>query len=805
MPVEGALVLPDDIQLVPVRELPAAIRARLPHNDHSIAIARPVNRASAKIIDEASALFLRTFTEPHTVVDAVLSFAASRQLDPVTLFDQAYPLLERMIAAGFLVQAGSAEAGPRQALLQRGTNIGPWRIGAIVYLAEDVEVYQARRGRSVAALKIARTAAEKTRALIDTETRVLACLAGSSGPTLLAAGEHAGRPYIASRWIAGVDAETAASDLRMLPRAKRRPRLAKLCAAIAEAYAELHERGVIHGDVHAKNIRVDAHGKVALIDFGWSVIHAEGEPAAAAPRGRGERGGAGFLFEPELARASLAHRGAPPPTHKGEQYLVAALLDALWVGVPYLELSLDWDRALREIATAPPRTFEERGVAPEPELESLLRGSLAKRPSARHGSMRAVARALSSFAAKSAIAPARRAAGVLESQQRRFALKADGLLAALGLTGTHRRTTVQRAPFSSVACGAAGVAYAFYRLAMHRADPLLLASADTWVERALANVAHASAFVGSDPGLSIENVGEVSLLHAAPGLHMVHALISAARGDRRAQIAAAHAFVRACTKDTSRPDITHGRAGLLLGCSAIVESFAPVAPPRRVLSCGNRLERNLWQTLSAEPRIGSEKGSLDLGMAHGWSGALFSLLRWNVATGRRPPTQLMRRMRELAEQAEPYGRGVRWPWLVRHLPEGPREPYVAGWCNGAAGLVHLWCLASTHLHQPRYRDLAVGSAWHAWESEVEAGPFLCCGLAGRAFSLAAVARLTGDGDWWFRARRLASGAVRRAREQVPGSEDRPDSLFFGALGIAVLLAELDQPGAATMPLFGPYA
>jgi serine/threonine-protein kinase len=318
-------------------------------------------------------------------------------------------------------------------------------------------------------------------------------------------------------------------------------------------------------------------------------------------------------------------------------------------------------------------------------------------------------------------------------------------------------------------------------------------------------MAHDGAFTGDDLGLSAERVGDVSLLHAAPGVHVVHALVAAARGDEHTRGEATDAFVAASRRRTARRDLTHGRAGLLLGCAAIAESYAPAPAARGVRTAGDALERALRRSLAREARVGARDGTMDLGMAHGWSGVLFSLLRWSEATQRPPSARLVRRLGDLAACAEPFGRGVRWRWLVPTVPEGPPEPYVAGWCNGAAGLVQLWCLASRVVPGRRYRDLAVGSAWHAWESEVEAGPFVCCGLAGRAFALAAVARLTGDAAWWRRARYLAAEAGRRAREHlVPTGEDRPDSLYFGALGVAVLLAELAQPGPGGMPLLGPY-
>ena len=78
-----------------------------------------------------------------------------------------------------------------------------------------------------------------------------------------------------------------------------------------------------------------------------------------------------------------------------------------------------------------------------------------------------------------------------------------------------------------------------------------------------------------------------------------------------------------------------------------------------------------------------------------------------------------------------------------------------------------------------------------------AGGDLCCGFAGRAYSLLCLHRHTGEAHWLARARLLAEHAV----TSVQAAALRQDSLYKGEVGVALLVAELRTPEQASMPLF----
>lgn len=174
---------------------------------------------------------------------------------------------------------------------------------------------------------------------------------------------------------------------------------------------------------------------------------------------------------------------------------------------------------------------------------------------------------------------------------------------------------------------------------------------------------------------------------------------------------------------------------------------------------------------------------------------------WCSASGDALAGSLHSRLNELANCAEPIGRGVQWKWQEA----GRSASYMPGWCNGSAGFVFLWTLAYAATNDLRYRELAEGAAWHVWETPVP-NPSLCCGAAGEGYALLAFYRLSRDARWLERAEDIAEFAAAQALAEgernaasAPGAHAH--SLFKGTLGLAVLAADLKRPDDARMPMF----
>lgn len=92
--------------------------------------------------------------------------------------------------------------------------------------------------------------------------------------------------------------------------------------------------------------------------------------------------------------------------------------------------------------------------------------------------------------------------------------------------------------------------------------------------------------------------------------------------------------------------------------------------------------------------------------------------------------------------------------------------------------------------------MAQQCGWTAWEA-TDRFPDLCCGLAGRAYALLALHRVTGDAGWLARARELA----RRVGAPFPRTTAGRLSLYKGALGAALLAQDLESPTRSCHPFF----
>jgi serine/threonine-protein kinase len=785
MPITDPLILPRDVILLPVADLPEETRARFSHEEGDWAITHPRSRTPSRVLDAPSAALVEQFREPRTIVEAVIRFSRGRGIDPETTLEEAYPLLQRLLASGFLVEESAVEAEGIKPSLRPGEEVAGFTVVECVQGLEDTELYLVRvPGGGAGAMKIERPAvAGRSGGLFEREEAILRWLDGDGCPRLLGSGAlEDGRRWLVTEWFSGVDAATAAWELRQ---DGARGGLLALAGRIAEAYAALQARGVIHADVHLRNILVGAGGEVRLLDFGYSRWDAAPAELADPPRA-----GVAFFYEPEHAAAQRAGEPLPDATPAGEQHAVAALLYSLLTGAHPRDYSLDKDAMLRQIAEEPPLPFAERGVDPWPEVEEVLRRALAKDPAGRYPSMAEFAAALAGVPAAAKPSSRSRTNDLADAEA-----LLDRVLERVRPGGALFEKGVQTAPTASVNYGAAGIACALHRIALARADGEILALADVWAERAAALVGTEGAYYNSEIQISAETIGPVALYHTAPGIHATRALVAHAQGFDGLRDGAVAAYRQASAEPGPNQDITLGRSGLLLGGALLLDLLPDDETRRGLIAWGEELRQRLWDELDAQPPIRDDDPVVNLGLAHGWAGHLYTALRWSRSAGAALPESFAGRLEDLAACARPWGRGLRWRW---HGTEGASMP---GWCNGSAGQLYLWTQAAETLQEPRWRDLAERTAWNTWESP-DTVANLCCGLAGRAYALLHFWRKGGGPEWQARARALANRAARSAsRPDAPDSRETPDSLYKGAMGIAALAADLGRPEEAAMPLF----
>ncbi len=782
------IVLPSDVTISPADDFVAEVRERLGAAESDRVITRPRSRARSLVVDAGTAAFLDQFRSPTTVIDAVLRHAAETGEDPTRLLEIVAPLVFRLRALQLLAVDGQASAGAIQPTFAPGARVVGVEIRRCVHIFEDVEVYRVRLSTGEdGALKVLRPEpSARSRDALEREAAILRQLAGAGVPELVGSGDLDERPYLLQGWCDGIDAARAAASRRSPASAPFSPEVLALCADILRAYVELHGRGVVHGDVHPGNIRIGKDGAVTLLDFGLARSGAV-DPRLPAPR----RGGLHEYLEPEYCGALLVGKAPPLATIQSDQYALAALLYLLLTGSASQQFSLERERWLEQVAEGRPVPFAARSCTPWPGMESVLARALASKPERRFPS---TSEFLDAFERVSA---GQRARSWSRPPTSEFL---DSILQRVApdkpMLGEHPIYKL-RAPRCSVNYGAAGIAWFLYRASCMRDDPRLLAAADVWCNRARQLADDETAFMSTDIGITREVTGGISPFHSASGIHLVQAHVSRAMGDPDSASRAARAFTEACAEPCDNPDLTLGWTSVLLGCAALAESLPQhdSVERRPVLALGRQVARRIDAWI-AERHITGNGDLKWLGLAHGWAGLLFGLLRWTEASGEPFVVVARDRLHELATLGMQQGESISWP-LTMSGDERDRGPF-AGWCHGSAGYVLLWTLAHRILKDDRFLTLARSAANHiatSIGSEREIDASLCCGYAGQGFALMALHRATGDVEPLRLAGELCDRAV-----QFGARSTRPDSLYKGDIGVALLIQELTQPSRASTPL-----
>ena len=760
-----------------VSDLPETLRLATESNESDVIWTQTRSRSSSFVVAADAADLLRGFDEPIGVAEAVVRFCAARNLDPKQVLRDAYPLLREAVDRRLLVSEGEWTATRSNPTLVAGQTVDRWTINRCIQSLTDSEVYEAHNdfGERVA-LKLARSADAARRQ--DRERRALSRLA-TIGPRLVGAGAIGETGYLAVEWIEGQSPAVIAEQLRS-ERDSERTRHMQLALAIVDAYWALHQKGFVHGDVHPLNLIVDRTGMVTLLDFeGASEIDAPNE----------SRGYVAYYLEPEVARAMLEDRPVPPPSPKGEQFAVAALLFELFTGERYLDFRLQSERFLRQVCNEPPRSFASCGVRSWPALERLLARALSKNPSGRFENLAELAAMLRTVRDPRPLSSTRPHRRWLRRQLRDLS---PGGIAFL--------RSNDQLPRSSVYLGLAGTALFHLRLADLRGDPDHLASADGCCARAEYVTSDPDAYTSPAMRDTPSTVSQAAFLHGPPGVALTRAMIGNARCDSDEVNRACRWFLHAARSRCANKDLTLGKSGVLFAAAGFLGLPSLATRERdKVLALGRNTFASLVHWAETVGGPSNRSRWRNLGMAHGWAGILFAMIIWSDADRATPlPEPMLHWLDALARRGERLGRLMRWPWIQDGNGRYQTLGYASGWCNGSAGFVHLWAAAHRVFGREEELRRMEGAAIETWSSDNSAWS-LCCGTTGRAFAMLTAARVTGKSRWLSRARVLASRAVRLCETDL--TREHHHSLFRGDAGLALLLAELEQPSLARFPLF----
>ena len=270
--LSGPFVLKSDVVLIPRAEVSDDARSNIALDDGDVALFRRHGRTMSHVVDGETASLLALFREPRTIAGAVIDNSRALGADAAGRLDELLPHLQALVETEVLVPADAADDAEPRPAFPSGTRVGGWKIVRCTSAGGRIETYQLHDGERVAALR------SGPEARLHREAAILRRLDGSGiAPRLLDAGVHDGRPFLITEWPRGIDAATLAARNGL-----DRARLRDLRAPIESAYAALHARGVVHGDVDPRAMFVDGD-HVTLLGFG------DGRDADAASAARERR------------------------------------------------------------------------------------------------------------------------------------------------------------------------------------------------------------------------------------------------------------------------------------------------------------------------------------------------------------------------------------------------------------------------------------------------------------------------------------------------------------------------------------
>jgi serine/threonine protein kinase len=265
-----------------------------------------------------------------------------------------------------------------------------------VFLAEQEEP------RRRVALKTLRAGldTEQARQRFRYEAEVLARLHHPGIAQVFATGEYEESgpfgvrrvPYLAMEYVVGARDLLTYADEERLDRDQR----LRLVLEVSDAIAHAHALGVLHRDLKASNLLVDAEGRVKVIDFGIArAADLEGGATPHTPtRTRG------LLGTPSaVAPERLADPEAAADT-RSDVYAIGVVLFELVCGSPPHDLrGLPLHEATRRVLEHPPHRPSRLGTGIGRDLEAVLLRAIDRDPERRYPTADALSRDIERFLA----------------------------------------------------------------------------------------------------------------------------------------------------------------------------------------------------------------------------------------------------------------------------------------------------------------------------------------------------------------------------------------------------------------------
>jgi serine/threonine protein kinase len=256
-----------------------------------------------------------------------------------------------------------------------------------VFRARDTKVGRTVALKLVPAVKLADPA---VRQRFFEDARTAAKLSHPNIATLFDVGEHADGAFLAYEYASGITVREEMAGRSVAPR-----RTVDIAVQIADALADGHAAGIVHGDVRPDNIIITSKGSAKLLEFGMSAWTHGGKcraDAAAAP----ERLGADAMPIVGYMSPEQALGGQVDP--RTDVFSLGVVLYEMLTGIQPFAGPDVAETVVNLIKSTPPPASTVKPDLPK-DFDAILARAVSKDIAARHQSAAALSAELRSVAA----------------------------------------------------------------------------------------------------------------------------------------------------------------------------------------------------------------------------------------------------------------------------------------------------------------------------------------------------------------------------------------------------------------------
>lgn len=727
---EKEYVLRNDILIQPVSDLPDELATRLVYDATDFIISTRSGRSTSKLISKEIAEFLEQFKKPIRLVVGVYRFVKDKNIDPNQFLKDAFPILNDLLRNKLLLESNFFNTQSREPIYNKSALInGRYEVISCLQNYEDCETYKAKdlSSNELVVVKIANVPTLGN-SLIAKEESFYKEIKSKHIPAFIDSGQFENRRFLVIEYFTSVTIREHFNNLELRP-FNVFSNSVRAILNVLSAYVDLHSQGFVHGDVHAKNILIDPDSSlVKLVDFGLvESLDSTQEDVT--------RAGVIYYHEPELAQAMLIGQELPRASILGEQYSLAALLYELISGEGYLDFPLEKKRILKAIVEDQPIPITDKMPNIPSKLASTLQRALSKKPHNRFANLTQFRGALESinthsFNSFDQIRSHIASASLSNSHEEQI------INTILGKYTPNDGTDIESLSFAQ---GTVGMAYYFYSLGIMYDEPEYLSMAYCWSLKSFKK--------NEEDGtleLPHQDFIPTSLHYGIAGVVLVHCLICMQLGaiDEALQISDIYHELPSVDYFQKEPfyDFNYGEIGMLLGYIYILENPQLSTDDFRKVKLNatklfNRLLEKTNEIMAGQEQQVSFKFS---GIAHGWGGLFYVLLKWYKYKKEIPPLWLKDTLDSLIEnQAITSDSLTVWPMRSIDAPgySTNASNYSSLWCNGNSGLIYLLCMANDVFGEDHYLQLAITSANYVIENQTITGFDLCCGLTGSTYAV----------------------------------------------------------------------